>query len=315
MSQTHFSQSLKNSAVIQAIAAVLVALIAIAFVPILLKFSEQELSPTATVFHRFWLATVILGGWNGLSKLCNRSAETVRKPMTGEMMKLLGLMGLFSTLTHLFWTISLTQTTVANSALMHNLSPLLTILGARLFFQQQFNVQFIIGAIAALGGVLFLGWEDFALSSGKFQGDAIALLSAFFFAGYLLAIEKLSLSLPVKSILLWRFFLNSLFLFPFLWWSEALLFPSSERGWLVILTLALIAILGESLVTFSLKQLSSGLVSILFMLDPVFASVFAWFIFSESLPFTDILAFAVIVGGISLAIAGKSGIKTVDSNP
>lgn len=213
MNQTQdFSQFSKNRAIIQAIAAIIVALIAIAFVPILLKFSEREISPTATIFHRFWIATVILGGWNGLSKFGDRASETAKEPISGKILKLLGLMGILATGSQLFWAMSLTKTSVANSALMHNLSPLLTILGARLFFQQQFNSQFIIGAIAAIGGIIFLGWEDFSLATGKFQGDAIAFLSAFFWAGYLLAIEKLRLNLTVKSIILWRFACNTLFL-------------------------------------------------------------------------------------------------------
>ena len=311
MNQTQdFSQFSKNRAIIQAIAAIIVALIAIAFVPILLKFSEREISPTATIFHRFWIATVILGGWNGLSKFGDRASETAKEPISGKILKLLGLMGILATGSQLFWAMSLTKTSVANSALMHNLSPLLTILGARLFFQQQFNSQFIIGAIAAIGGIIFLGWEDFSLATGKFQGDAIAFLSAFFWAGYLLAIEKLRLNLTVKSILLWRFACNTLFLIPLLWWNDDILLPTSGMVWLEIFTLALIAVFAQSFVAFSLKTLSSGLVSLLFLLDPVFASGLAWMIFSESLSFTDLFALFVIVTGISLALISKGGIKT-----
>lgn len=50
-----------------AIAALFVALVAISISAILVRFSEREISPYATAFHRFWI-TALIGGSSTLEK-------------------------------------------------------------------------------------------------------------------------------------------------------------------------------------------------------------------------------------------------------
>lgn len=60
------SQPAAKSETTMALAALFADLVIIAFLPILLKVSEYEIGPDATIFNRFWIATVILGLWNGV---------------------------------------------------------------------------------------------------------------------------------------------------------------------------------------------------------------------------------------------------------
>ena len=56
----------------KAMAATIAALIILAFMPILLRVSETEISPNATVFNFSWTGTVFLVLWNGLLTLKSR---------------------------------------------------------------------------------------------------------------------------------------------------------------------------------------------------------------------------------------------------
>ncbi|MGL5062581.1 MAG: DMT family transporter, partial [Microcoleus sp.] len=49
-----------------AVISLLAALLAVSFAAIFIRFSEQEISPNATVFNRLWIATVVFGMWNGV---------------------------------------------------------------------------------------------------------------------------------------------------------------------------------------------------------------------------------------------------------
>jgi len=55
-----FLQSLLSTPTLKAIAALLGAILAIAIAPILIRFSETAISPTATVFNRLWTGAAYL---------------------------------------------------------------------------------------------------------------------------------------------------------------------------------------------------------------------------------------------------------------
>ena len=87
--------------------------------------------------------------------------------------------------------------------------------------------------------------------------------------------------------------------------DSALIFPSSWIGWLFLIALTL-SNLGQILIIYSLKQLPSGLVALVLLLDPVFTAILAWIIFSEKLGLSNWIVFAVILFGIFLAASSKS---------
>ncbi|MGB8701783.1 MAG: DMT family transporter [Thermosynechococcaceae cyanobacterium] len=51
---------------LSAIAALVVALVSISLSAILVRYGEQELSPYAIAFNRYWITAVVLSGWFGL---------------------------------------------------------------------------------------------------------------------------------------------------------------------------------------------------------------------------------------------------------
>ncbi|MEM9543681.1 MAG: hypothetical protein AAGA60_29845, partial [Cyanobacteria bacterium P01_E01_bin.42] len=54
---------------------------AIAFAPILIKISSAELGANAIMFHRFWVATLVLGVWNRI----DRQPEEIPEEGTTEL--------------------------------------------------------------------------------------------------------------------------------------------------------------------------------------------------------------------------------------
>lgn len=174
-----------------ALVALLLALISIASAALLIQFSEREIGLSATVFNRFWIATAVLGLWNGFKAVRSRiSQEKPRQPSLYQGWVWGGLLavGICLSADLLLWAWALTQTSVANSTLLVNLTPLFSTVGAWLVWRRRFDSRFLAGMCVALGGALAVGIEDFSCATGKVQGDMAALFAAICFSVYLLAL-------------------------------------------------------------------------------------------------------------------------------
>lgn len=301
---------LSKTATLIAIAALVFALISIASSAIFIRFSEQEISPWATVFNRFWITTVVLGLWNGFSSLRRRLAvdkPIKQEPYSGWVWAGLLAVGTFFCADLILWAWSLTQTSVANSTLLANLTPLFTTLGAWLVWGKRFDSRFLMGMCIAIGGAIGLGLGDLQLAMGKVQGDIAALLAAVSFGVYLLILEKLQTRLNPTTIIFWSSAIASLLTLPLVLTNPASIFPSSWQGWMAVISLAVICqVWGQGLLVYSLNHLSCEFVALFLLLDPVLAAIGAGAVFSERLGLSNWMAFAVVLLGMYLALTSQS---------
>jgi drug/metabolite transporter (DMT)-like permease len=293
------------------------AILALSFAAIFIKLSERELGPVATIFNRFWVATLILGFGNVVKTLSERHSHDFslqKQHYTVSDLVLLLVMSCFFSGTLITWAWSLTQTSVANSNLLHNVTPLFTTLMGWLFLRQCFEGRFLVGMVLAISGSILIGIGDLQLSSDNFTGDSLAILSAVFSAANLLTVEKLRAKFSATTILLWCSFFGALLTFPIVLLTEDVLFPYSWAGWLAIIAQALVCqVLGQSLQAYNLKQFSSGFVAVFLLLDPVITAILAWVIFSEQLSPLNWLAFSVVLTGIYLAKVSLGADKVTPS--
>ncbi|WP_218107960.1 DMT family transporter [Nostoc sp. KVJ20] len=295
-----------------AIASLFVGVGAISFGSIFMKLSETELSPNATVFNRFWLASVVFLFWNGYKAIRQRFSlvqPVEQQPYTSQDLWLLLGAGILwaATLVCLGW--SLTQTSVTISSVLHNLAPIFTSLGAWLLFRQGFERQFLIGMVIALGGAIAIEFEELQIATDEVQGGLAAIVSAIFLGAYLLIVEKLRTKFSPDTIQLWICAIAALVIFPILLFTQDQIFPSTVSGWLWVISLALICqVFGHGLLTYSLARFSSVVVSLVHLLEPVFSGIFALIIFSEKLTFSNWIGFAVVLIGLYLAVSSQAAI-------
>lgn len=303
-----------------AILSLCLAVLCISVAAIFIKLCEQEISPYATAFNRFWVTTLILGLWRavngGRTQDISETAEEISEmdlescAISGAILWQLVLVGIFLAADLLLWSWSLTQTSVANATLLANLTPLFTSLGMWGIWGKQFDRKFVIGMIVALLGALALGVADLKVHPSKLSGDLAAILAALSFAGYLFVLEKLQVRLSALTITRWSSAIASLSLLPFLLFSHERIFPSSWQGWLAVLALALICqILGQVCLVQSLNRLSCGFVAIFLLLEPILAAFGAWVVFSETLSILNWFAFGVVLLGIYIALCSQSSLK------
>lgn len=288
-----------------AIVSLSAALLAVSFAAIFIRLSEREISPNATIFNRLWIATVVFAVWNAVDAARRQMSDDVsevRSNYTVRDVILLIAVGVVSSASLGFWAWSLTQTNVANSTVLRNLTPLFTTLGGWLLLGRRFDNRFLLGMTVALVGAVAIGIDDLQTAGDNLAGDIAALLSAIFYAGNLLIAEHLRTKFPATTILMWRCFIGSLLILPLVLLPGDRVFPYSWQGWLAVIALAVICqAFGQGLLIHSLGRLSSGFVALFLLLEPVITAILAWMLFSENLSLFNWLAFAVVVAGIYLA--------------
>ena len=296
-------QPLSRSSAGLPLLAMLLAIVALSLAAIFIKLSERELGPFATIFNRFWVAYLVLWVWHEWQQI-TVAADSVSEPLEYTRFDQLWLVAaaLMFWGCIALWAWSLTQTTVANSTLLHNLTPLFTTLGGWLLLNQHFNRRFLLGLLVALMGAGALGMGDLQISASHLTGDIASLLSAVFSAANLMIIEKLRAKFSVNIILQWCCFWGAIWTLPVVLLAEDRVFPISTSGWLAVIGLAVVCqVLGQGLQAYSLKRLSSGLVGVLLLLDPILAALVAWVLFAESLTLFKWAAFMVVLLGVYLA--------------
>ncbi len=298
-----------------AIIALSVGVLALSIAPIFIRFSAQELGANAIIFNRMWIVAIALSLWKIINALLNpKSPElSMQHNYTLGDFALFLVSAIFNAACLVCWAWSLTQTSVANANILHNLTPIFATLGGWLFLGHSFDRRFVIGMLVAVGGAISIGIEDLQIATDTFLADGIALLSAVFYAASFLLAERLRVKFSATTILVWCSFLSSLLLLPVVLIVEDRVFPISLSGWLAVSVLGIVCTgMGIGAVFYSLKRVSSGFASLFLLLEPAIAAMLAWVIFAESLNLVNGLAFIAILLGIYLSESGQQTNKIVE---
>ncbi|MBF0394327.1 MAG: DMT family transporter, partial [Alphaproteobacteria bacterium] len=248
---------------------------AIAFAPIFVRLSE--LGPSATAFHRLFLALPFLWIWMARQP---RSA----RPVGRRDYLALTAAGLFFAADLAVWHWSIKFTSVANSTLLANFAPVFVTFAAWALFGHRPTRVFVAGMALALAGAITLMGESMALDPEHLKGDALGMTTAAFYAGYILSVSRLRARLPTVTIMAWSGLVTTLALLPVALLSGESLIPPTPRAWAVLFGLAVVSqVAGQSLIAHALAHLPAGFGSVALLLQPAVAAVLAWALLAEPL--------------------------------
>jgi drug/metabolite transporter (DMT)-like permease len=302
-------QARLTSSLIPSASLLFLAVFTLSFAAIFIRWSEQYIGPTATVFNRFWISFAILGLVQGIRSLISQffgDSPTQQQTYTLQDVVLLLASGAIISISQVSWAWSVTQTSIANSNLLHNSAPIFTTLGGWLLLGHRFDRKFLIGMALAMGGALTIGIQDLQIAGDHVVGDVLALLSAVFYALNFLVSEKLRVKFSTATILLWSCFFRGCITFPIALFTEDQIFPSSLQGWLAVICLAVFCqIIGSGILIYSVKRFSSGFTSMFLLLEPIITTILAWILFAESFSPLNAITFFVVLVGIYLAKSGQ----------
>ncbi|MCI3946738.1 EamA family transporter [Pseudomonas syringae] len=270
---------------------------AIAFV----KLSEVD--ATSTLMLRMFIAGGMASALSALPTGKNNETGAVGTGRSRRaMLWLLVLSGVVSCVDLLsnHWAVKLTS--MANTSVLMNLSPVFVALLSYLFMKEKIGVYQVLALALSIGGaclLVFDGSASVAFSSQSVTGDLLALNSALFYAIYLIMIKSLRDCFTSRKIIIWNSFTCALLLLPIALLTSPKVLPDTAQGWLVIALLALISqLLGHGLMAYALRHVDVVLASVSALARPVVAILIGFFFFDEKLTFVQWVGVAAVLLGV-----------------
>jgi len=287
----------------RAVAAVFLGALGIAFAPVFIKTSEVR--PVTTAFWRLFLSLPFF--WTMLALQSRRDRS--RGGASGGLRVALPLMvpGLFFACDLAVWHWSLQFTSAANSTLLVNMAPILVTIVGWVWLRERFTWLFVAGLVIACGGSVFVvGSGTAQAASNPLLGDALALSTAFFYAGYQVAAKVLRRRFTVMRIMAWSSTSATVCLLVMALASGESLLPRTLAGWQILIGLVISCqICGQGLIVYGLAHLPAGFSSVTLLIQPIAAALLAWALLGEQMLPAQYFAGPIVLCGILLARFGS----------
>lgn len=265
--------------------------------PIFVRLAD--VGPVASAFWRVALAVPFLWAWVLMK-------EGVQRPASSSFGVAL-LAGVFFAADLAVWHWSIVYTSVANSTLLANFAPIFVTFGGWLLFRQRVSAGFVVAMLTALAGAWLLIGPSVALGGTRLLGDLLGLLTAVFYASYMLSIKRARQGVSTAFLMAVSTSITVAALLPIALLSPQPMLPTSARGWGVLLALALISqVLAQSLIAYAFAHLSAALSSVAVLTQPVVAAVIAWMLFNEALSGPQLVGAMLVLAGIVAARRAES---------
>ncbi|PLX34880.1 MAG: EamA family transporter, partial [Hyphomicrobiales bacterium] len=158
---------------------------------------------------------------------------------------------------------------------------------------------------ATMGAVILLG-DSLTISSKNLFGDMLGLITAFFYAGYIVSVSRLRSKFSSATFMAWGTLVTVVFLFPVAWFFSSSMLAATLQGWLILLGLAWFSHTGgQGMIAYALAHLPAAFSSVVLLMQPVIAAIAAWLILSEGMSPWQFAGAAVILCGVYLARRGS----------
>lgn len=211
--------------------------------------------------------------------------------------------GIFLAFHFILWFESLNYTSVASSVVLVTLQPIFAFLGTFLFFKERFTPGAIISMVIALLGSVIISWGDFQISGMALFGDILAFIGAIAVTAYFLMGQNARKRLSLMTYTFVVYGVSSITLIIYNVILQNPFFGYSKDYWLLFLALAIIpTFLGHTLFNWALKWLSTSIISMAIVFEPIGASILAYFILGERITWSQWLGGTIVLFGLFLFI-------------
>lgn len=273
----------------------IIGAIAIAFSPIFVRFSDVD--PIMTAFYRIFISLPFFLFFSSFNII-----EKVKFPEFNNSYVIFLVSGIFFALDLICWHWSIKLTTVSKATFLSNLAPIVVIIFSLIFLKERFSKFFYLAALLSMVGMLMLLGESFRFNKSQFIGDLLGVLTAVWYGSYIVTISQLRKKYNSTSIMFLSGIVTAIILLIVSILFEQSLIPQSLFTITIIFLLGFICqFMGQSFITYSLAYLSASLSSLCLLIQPIAATVLAYFFFQEKLTTIQFFGSAFILIGIYIA--------------
>ena len=273
----------------------IIGAIAIAFSPIFVRFSDVD--PIMTAFYRIFISLPFFLFFSSFNII-----EKIKFPQFNNSYVIFLVSGIFFALDLICWHWSIKLTTVSKATFLSNLAPIVVIIFSLIFLKERFSKFFYLAALLSMVGMLMLLGESFKFNKSQFIGDLLGVLTAVWYGSYIVTISQLRKKYNSTSIMFLSGIVTAIILLIVSILFEQSLIPQSLFTITIIFLLGFICqFMGQSFITYSLAYLSASLSSLCLLIQPIAATVLAYFFFQEKLTTIQFFGSVLILIGIYIA--------------
>ncbi|WP_276380275.1 DMT family transporter [Flavobacterium sp. H4147] len=250
------------------------------------KMAIGDYSPNTFLFYRFLLAVIVLSiiFWKYVK---NTTIEAVK---TGAILAFPMFLGIQ------LQTVGLKYTDASQCSFIAGLTVIIIPLLKLAVYRTNTSLKIWIAALTALTGLFIIAIQD------KFTinlGDLFTIAGAFAFAVYLIAVEKHSVTKNLLYSIVPMFAFCALFTFCLaLTDSKSNWLPENNTFWMGVIYCALFSTAYMYTVSnISQRYLSAERVAVIYLFEPVFGAIGAFFILGENLSWRLLLGGSLIFAG------------------
>jgi len=234
----------------------------------------------------------------------------VRRELAGlsaRDLRLAGLSGFFLALHFATWISSLDYTSVANSVVLVNTNPLWVGLLTPLITKERIRPVVAVGIGLSVVGGIIIGAGDFVVGGKALVGDFLALAGSVSAACYLLLGRDLRQRVSLLAYIFLCYGSAALVL-----WGAVLVLRLPVTGfspstyacfWALALFTQLV---GHSSYNWALRWLSTSMIAVSLLGEPIGATLLAYWLFAESLTWSKFVGGVLILAAIYLVARSES---------
>ncbi|MEU6895332.1 DMT family transporter [Streptomyces sp. NPDC046557] len=264
----------------------------------------SEVGPVASGAYRSLFAAPMLLGLSLATT--RRSAAREAAPAERKAVRisrrdrwLIALGGLFLAGDLCLWNVSFLYTSLAEANLLANLVPFIIAPLCFFLFGDKVTPKLAFPALLALGGLYVLVILGTGLDAEHLRGDILALITAVFYALFLVVAKGLRERHEATRIMASLSLVCALVCFTVAAVMGETIWPTSARGWLLLIGLAVTSqVLGQTLMAHAVKFLPLQLAALFVLLQPVAAAVYGFVLFDQRLSVVQMAGIAILLVSI-----------------
>ena len=200
------------------------------------------------------------------------------------------------------WHYSLKFTSIADSSVLANLTPVIVTVLAWVAFRERPASVFLAGlALAVTGAATMALVRSGGRGTHPIAGDGLALLASFWYSLYFMTVRRARRTASALQVMLASSLIGApLLLVAALVLRETML-PAGLIGWGACFGLGMMHVGGQGAIAWSLGRVPTALAAMIILVQPVVAAAASWVVFHEAVGPLQALGGLLALAGVAVA--------------
>jgi drug/metabolite transporter (DMT)-like permease len=214
--------------------------------------------------------------------------------------------GIFLALHFAFWISSLDHTSVANSVVLVNTNPIWVALMTPVITAERMNRTSFYSIAISVAGVVIIGSGDWVTGNSALWGDFLAIIGSVCAAIYLLLGRRLRRKLSLLAYVFVCYASAAAILWLIVLLLQLPVSGFSTSTWAALGAMALFTqLVGHTSYNWALRWVSTGLIAVSLLGEPIGSTLLAYVIFDEGLTWMNAIGGGLVLAAIYLAAVNE----------